>query len=185
VTEEQLLTAIKEDPQLFEEVFRLYYTPVFGYILRRTGNMDDAADISAETFYKAFTHIQKFNYRGISIKVWLYRIATNEVNMFFRFRKKRLSVFSKWDESSVKEFRSYLQHDRESFEMELIQHEKYLNVLKSLKLLPVKYQEVIALKYFESKSIREISEITAKSEGTVKSLLSRGVKKLQHLCNQK
>ncbi|HEX5003318.1 MAG TPA: RNA polymerase sigma factor [Bacteroidia bacterium] len=185
MTEEQLLSAIRENPQVFEEVFRRYYTPVFGYILRRTGNIDDAADIAAETFYKAFVHIRKFEYRGISIKVWLYRIATNELNMFFRFRKKQLSVFSRWDAATVQEFRNVLHHDREMFEAELKRHERYLDVLKSLKQMPVNYQEVIALKYFESKSIREISEITGRSEGTVKSLLPRGVKKLQLLCNQK
>ena len=45
--------------------------------------------------------------------------------------------------------------------------------------MPVKYQEVIALKYFEEKSIKEISEILGKKEGTIKSLISRGLQKLR------
>jgi RNA polymerase sigma-70 factor (ECF subfamily) len=45
--------------------------------------------------------------------------------------------------------------------------------------LPVKYQEVLSLRYFEKKSIAEISQIMSKRPGTIKSLLSRGTKKLR------
>jgi RNA polymerase sigma-70 factor, ECF subfamily len=48
-----------------------------------------------------------------------------------------------------------------------------------LKKLNVKYQEVISLRYFEKKAILEIAEILDKKEGTVKSLLSRGLEKLK------
>ena len=45
--------------------------------------------------------------------------------------------------------------------------------------MDTKYQEVIAFRYFEAKDIREISEILGKPEGTIKSLLSRGLEKLR------
>ena len=77
-------------PVQFAELFNLYYKPIFGYILHRTGNIDDTADIAAETFFKAFRHIQNFSYKGISVKVWLYRIATNEVNLYFRYKSKNI-----------------------------------------------------------------------------------------------
>jgi RNA polymerase sigma-70 factor (ECF subfamily) len=53
-----------------------------------------------------------------------------------------------------------------------------------LKTLPLKYQEVIALKYFEGKENKEIAEILNINEGTLKSLLSRGLEKLRKKCNQ-
>jgi len=59
-----------------------------------------------------------------------------------------------------------------------------MSVLKELKTLPVKYQEVIALRYFEGKENKEIAEILNINEGTLKSLLSRGVEKLRQKCNQ-
>lgn len=52
---------------------------------------------------------------------------------------------------------------------------------KLLSSLPSIYQKVIALRYFEEMSIREIGEILDKKEGTVKSLLSRGLEKLRKL----
>ena len=87
MSETELLRKIKTNPAQFSELFNLYYKPVFGYILRRTTNFDDTADIAAETFIKAFRNINKFTYTGVSVKVWLYRIATNEVNMFIRQKK--------------------------------------------------------------------------------------------------
>ena len=51
-------------------------------------------------------------------------------------------------------------------------------------MLSVKYQEVLTLRYFENKQIKEISEILGKREGTVKSLLHRGLEKLRRLMEQ-
>jgi len=84
MTEIDLLANIKTNPADFSELFKLYYKPIFGYILRRTCDFDDTADIAADTFFKAFRHINNFSYKGIPVKVWLYRIATNEVNIYNR-----------------------------------------------------------------------------------------------------
>ena len=184
MTELELLKKIKDNPAAFSEVFKLYYKPVFGYILRRTGNFDDTTDIAANTFTKAFTHIKNFSYKGISIKVWLYRIATNEVNQFFRHKQKKSLLFDKVDFENKELFRNYLHQDKEEMEAELQKHHQFLTVLKALKTLPNKYQEVIALRYFEGKNNKEIVEILNINEGTLKSLLSRGLQKLREKCNQ-
>jgi RNA polymerase sigma-70 factor (ECF subfamily) len=184
VTEIELLNRIRSNPGDFSELFTLYYKPIFGYILRRTGDFDDAADIAAETFLKAFRHIAGFSYTGISIKVWLYRIATNEINLFFRQRRKHHSLFERMVMEDRAFFSQYLQEDKKEMEWELQKHEQFLTVLKHLKTLPVKYQEVISLRYFERKDNREIAAILGIREGTLKSLLSRGLEKLRQKCNQ-
>ena len=50
---------------------------------------------------------------------------------------------------------------------------------ESIRKLDIKYQDVIALRFFEHKSIKEIAIILDKKEGTIKSLLSRGIEKLK------
>ena len=182
--ETELLKKIRENPESFSELFKLYYQRIFGYIIRRTGNFDDAADIAADTFLKAFRHIHNFRYSGISVKVWLYRIATNEINLYFRNRKKHNSIFERIITADKDIFNSFLTDDRKEMESELQKHDQFLSVLKELKTLPVRYQEVIALRYFEGKDNREISEILGINEGTLKSLLSRGLEKLRQKCNQ-
>ena len=184
MTELELLDKIKETPNAFSEVFKLYYKPIFGYILRRTGDFDDSADIAANTFFKAFTHINNFSYNGISIKVWLYRVATNEINQFFRNTQKHTSLFERLDFVDKEEFGNYLQQDKEEIEAELKKHSQFLAILKALKTLPNKYQEVISLKYFEGKKNKEIAEILNINEGTLKSLLSRGLERIRDKCNE-
>ena len=77
-----------------------------------------------------------------------------------------------------------MDEDRNDIETELQKHNQFVAVLKELKAIPVKYQEVIALRYFEGKSNKEIVEILNINEGTLKSLLSRGLEKLRIKCNQ-
>jgi RNA polymerase sigma-70 factor (ECF subfamily) len=182
--ETDLLNRIKLRPGHFSELFKLYYKQIFGYIFRRTGNFDDTADIASDTFLKAFRHIHSFRYTGISVKVWLYRIATNEINLYFRHKNKHNSIFELISTEDKNIFEDYIAEDKREIESELERHEQFLSVLRELKTLPVKYQEVIALRYFEGKDNKEIAEILNINEGTLKSLLSRGIEKLRQKCNQ-
>jgi RNA polymerase sigma factor (sigma-70 family) len=184
MTEIELINRIKNNPADFSELFKLYYKPIFGYIFRRTGDFDDTADIAADTFLKAFKHINKFTLRGISVKVWLYRIATNEMNLYFRHKKTHNSLFERIDFENKNEFSHFLHEDKKELDMELQKHSQFLAVLESLKTLPVRYQEVISLRYFEGKDNKEITEILNINEGTLKSLISRGLEKLRQKCNQ-
>lgn len=184
MSESELLAKIKDNPAFFSELFDLYYKPIFGYIFRRIGDFDDTADIASETFLKAFTQITKFIYRGISIKIWLYRIATNEVNLHYRQQRKHTTLFEKGTLEHIDQFKESLLEDKKELETELLLHNQFLSVLQHLKTLPVKYQEVIALRYFEGKDNKEIAQILDIKEGTLKSLLSRGVEKLKIKCNQ-
>jgi len=179
MTESELLNKIKSNPAVFSELFKLYYKPIFGYVLRRTGDFDDTADITAETFFKAFKYISNFSYNGISIKIWLYRIATNEVNLFIRQKKRHNRIFERLKLEDNELFNKYLNEDRRESDTELQKNDQFLVILKEVKLLPVKYQEVISLKYFEGKDTKEIAEILNIKEGTLKSLLSRGLEKLR------
>jgi RNA polymerase sigma factor (sigma-70 family) len=182
--ETELLAQIKNDPGAFRQLFELYYKSIFGYILRRTADFNHTADIASETFLKAFKNIRRFDHRGISIKVWLYQIATNEVNLYFRNQKKNKRLFEANAMDDPELFKSSLQEDRQILEKELLHHEQFLSVVKHLKQMPSKYQNVISLRYFEGKDNREIAEILNLKEGTLKSLLSRGLEKLKNLCNE-
>jgi RNA polymerase sigma-70 factor (ECF subfamily) len=184
MTEIELLNRIKNNPADFAELFKLYYKPIFGYILRRTGDFDDTSDIAADTFLKAFRNINNFAYTGISIKVWLYRIATNEVNLYIRQKKRHNSIFERLTFEDKRLFNQHLQEDKKALEIELQKHDQFLLLIRELKTLPTKYQEAISLRYFEGKDNKEIAEILEINEGTLKSIISRGLEKLRKKCNQ-
>jgi RNA polymerase sigma-70 factor (ECF subfamily) len=177
--ERELLLRIQSDPNEFGTLFDHYYRPVFGYIYRRTGKYALSKDITAETFLKAFLKINAFVWKDISISFWLFRIATNEVNQFFRKKKYQSRLAEYVHETGLCQPDS--EEERLALETEMKAHEDFILIQKNLKLLKLHYQEVIALRYFESKEIAEISVILDKPEGTVKSLISRGLEKLRGL----
>lgn len=179
--EQLLLEKIRSDPKEFGILFDHYYSRIFGYILRRTMNYDLAGDIVAETFLKAFLKINEFKWKDISISSWLFKIATNEINQYYRKQKYSplsLDLLLDREEFDISNKESF-EEERTRIEVELKNYDDFILVQKKLEKLSIKYQEVIALKYFEEKSMKEISEILGKKEGTVKSLISRGLKKLK------
>lgn len=180
VEEKQLLQKIKENPELFGEIFDVYYKTIFSYIFRRVADYDIPRDIAADVFLKAYLKVGSIVWKNISILTWLYRVATNEVNYYHRKNKSSKLSFEIFAYQSEKlfEFEDY-QTEKQHLENEFKLNEDFVKVQRSLKKLNVKYQEVISLRYFEKKAILEIAEILDKKEGTVKSLLSRGLEKLK------
>ncbi len=179
--EEKLIREIKSDPGKFSILFDEYYQTIFGYIFRRVADYDIARDIASETFLKAFLNIRSFKWTGAPVSSWFYRIASNECLLYFRKRKYRpesldnLITEISWDAADPV---STLE-EKNSIEKEWQQHHDFLVVQKEVMQLPVSYQEVLALRYFEKMKIEEIAMILNKKTGTVKSLLSRGIKKLR------
>ncbi|HEY2582891.1 MAG TPA: RNA polymerase sigma factor [Mucilaginibacter sp.] len=180
--EAELIEQCRSNPAAFGQVFDYWYKPVFGYIMRRTADYDLSKDIAAETFLKAFLNINSFKWRGISISAWLYRIATNELNQYYRSSKYKPQSLQQLFENPQMEKLLHQQADseREIMEKELKAHNDYNLIRTNLLKLDVKYQEVRSLRYFEQKTNSEISSILNKNEGTVKSLLSRGLEKLRN-----
>ena len=179
----QLIQKAKNDPETFGILYDKYYQQIFGYIQRRVLNWELAQDITSEVFIKAFKSIWKFRWTGISIKAWFYRIATNEVNMYFR--KGKYVPVSLQELMERKGFEpidiNTTEEEKAQIEKKLRQYEDFILIQSKIKELPIKYQEVISLRYFEQKSIKEISEILNKNEGTIKSLLSRGIDRIRNL----
>ena len=187
LNEEQLLNEIEDDPQKFGQVYEAFYKKIFGYVYRRTTDYEAAGDISAETFLKAYVNINKFKWRNISLLYWLYQIATNELNKYFNSHKYRPYSLSRVQEEYGIDIAGYSNEESESIKLqdELEKHHEFMSINDSIKKLDIKYQDVISLRFFEHKSIKEIGIILSKKEGTIKSLLSRGIEKLKENINGK
>jgi len=181
--EKDLIQQCRASPAAFGQVFDIWYKPVFGYILRRTADYDLSKDIAAETFLKAFLKINGFQWRGISLSAWLYRIATNELNQYYRSSKYKPQSLQQLLENPQMEKLLHQQDgdEREAMEKEMQGFNDFNLIRTNLLKLDIKYQEVIALRYFEQKTNTEISDILDKNEGTIKSLLSRGLEKLRNM----
>lgn len=181
-TEQKLITSIQKDPHQFGILFDTYYSSIFNYVFRRIGDYDTAKDVVSETFLKAFLNIGKFQWKGISISFWLYRIANNEIQQCFRKKKYTPDSLDLMIETTGWDIIDPIStlENKLQMEKELKLDEDFAFFQNEIKKLPIAYQEVLALKYFEQKSIKEIAMIINKKEGTIKSLLSRGIDKLRN-----
>lgn len=180
--EKQLVEKAKSDPLAFGELYDLYYPIIFNYILRRAGEAADAADITSDVFFKAMKNLAGFEWRGIPFSSWIYKIASNEISNHFRkkklFRLLSLEALYKNHGFDIPD-KIDLQEEYTQIQEQLELQKDFRALQQLLKELPVKYQEVIVLRFFEGKKIKEISQITGKNTNTIKSLLARGLEKLR------
>jgi len=181
LNEEQLLKEIEADPEKFGQVYEAFYSKIFGYVYRRITDYEAARDITAETFMKAFGNITKFKWRNISLLYWLYQIATNELNKYFNSHKYKPQSLCRIQEEYGIDVVDHSNAESDSIKLqdELEKHQEFISMNEAIKKLDTKYGDVISLRFFEHKSLKEIAVILDKKEGTIKSLLSRGIDKLK------
>lgn len=173
-----LVQRSQRDINAFGELYDEFYPRIMNYVLRRTASIDIAQEVTSVVFFKALENIGRFEWRGLPFSAWLYRIASNEIANHYRgngHKEYRL------DETIALKAGAFGSHGDEATDLEadLLKHEEFLSLHEQLSQLPLKYQEVITLRFFEDKQIGEIGEILGKPVGTVKSLLHRGLEKLR------
>lgn len=178
--EKQLIAAARKNPEMFGEIFDHYYPKILNYLIRRTVDLGLSQDLSSEVFLKAFNKLWQFRFKGVSFGAWLYQIANNEIRMHFRSKKITYSLDQMTEDHGFDVPDSVdLEAEMKQAEDMLEKHADFLKIQKVISTLPLIYQEVLALRFFEEKSLLEIAQILSKKEGTVKSLLSRGLQKIR------
>ncbi|HVX26365.1 MAG TPA: RNA polymerase sigma factor [Parafilimonas sp.] len=181
--DEYLIKLIKTDASAFGTLFDIHYPAVFNYVFHRLADYELCRDITSEVFLKAFLNISSYRFRGIPVLFWLYRIANNEIQQYYRSKKYKPANFSAAINAHDLQLINNAsdEEEKKQLEIELQKHDEFILLQQKIKLLPIDYQEVIVLKYFEQKTIKEIAVIKHKKEGTIKSWLSRGVEKLKKI----
>jgi RNA polymerase sigma-70 factor (ECF subfamily) len=180
--EKKIVEESRTNPGAFGKIFEEYYPAIFRYCLHRTGNTEVANDVAAETFYRALNKLGSFKWAGVPFSAWLYRIAGNEIIDYFRHKKYEPDSY----DEAEHELNLPDRHAEANIEKEMIEaqeavetNKKFMEAKEAIGKLPVKYQEVLALRFMEDKKILEICAITGKGEGTIKSLISRGLSRLR------
>jgi RNA polymerase sigma-70 factor (ECF subfamily) len=171
--ERALVLAARTDKEAAAQLYEKYYRPIFRYIYRSTLNHSSTEDLTSNVFLSAFRHLGSFRWRRIPFSAWLYRIATNEVRMYFR-RQTRVNLSSL--EGTATELPGAA-----SPEDDLVALEQYQVLHRALLELRPKFRTAIILRYFERKPVAEIAVITNRSVGAVKSRLHRGLAELQEI----
>ncbi len=173
LSDQELVTLAKSDPEVFGVLMERYESPLLTYIQRLTGwKKSEAEDILQESFIKAYRSLNSYD-TALKFSSWLYRVAHNQTVDTLRKERSRPFVTA----FSVDEV-AHLLSDATDLEAEFLQQETFKKVEDAIYDLPLKYREVLVLRFLEEKEYEEIGDILKKPKGTIATLIRRGRKLL-------
>lgn len=149
----------------FEEAYEAHFHCVFRYLSSRTANEQDAQDVAAEVFSRAYQHWSGFR-ADSSVRTWLFSIARNTLTSHYRRRRHHEPLGP--HHTTVA-----------SHEAEFLRQEERVELLAVVHCLPDDQQELLALRFAGGLRCREIAEVVGKTEAAVKMALHRTVEKLR------
>lgn len=164
--EQHWIAEAQRDPGCFEPLYNRYYDEIFRFIYRRTDRESLTADLSSQTFYKALINIKKYRWTGRPFVAWLYRIATNEVNKYYRDKRPVFLI----EEEKVWESLN---------EEEVIPNSD--DLVRVFNVLTDEEVRLLELKYFEGKTFREIAAIQDITESSCKMRVYRLLDRMKQL----
>ncbi len=166
--------AKKGNQTAFKYLLDTFWSDVYKYQLKRTKSENDAEDIAIQTFSKAFDKIQTFDEKYV-FKTWIITISKNiHIDLL---RKKSSSI--RIENAQEQDEKIYLViDDNPTPEDKIIRDQNLAKLLRDIKLLKPKYQEVIHLRYFQELSYKEIASEINESISNVKVKLLRAKKLL-------
>ena len=170
------------DIAAFDSIMLLYRERLYSVIYNMTFNHDDAADLTQESFVKAFRSLGKFKGKS-SFFTWLYRIGVN-MTLSHLQRKKTRKFFSfeqiSEDFGPSKEIERLSSSENSSVRSTLL-NELHQKLNEALLKLSDKHRTIVVLFEIDGLSHKEISKIMKCTEGTVRSRLHYAKLQLQSM----
>lgn len=168
-----------ENPDRFDEIYRRYRDDIFRFVARRIGP-DDAPDITADVFVRAFRVRDRYDPSRPDARPWLYGIATNVVGDHrrrMRIRRSRTeSIAVSWLERDA-EFSDLVAADADA----VSQRAQLVTALRSLRR---RDREVLLLAVLEDLTYQQIAEALGMPVGTVRSSLNRARRRMRELISE-
>lgn len=164
-----ILEKSRKDPEAFGQLYKKYFDRIFGFVYRQTDDADVASDLCSQTFLNALKNVDKFSFRGVPVSAWFYKIASNEVNRYYR-KKKSDKTFSLEEEK----IRNLYEQANEGWDDEMIER-----LLGYLAELAPEMLEVLNLRFFEDKDFKEIAFILDITESGAKMRTYRALDSLR------
>lgn len=161
----------------FQHIVKVYQKPLYWYIRRLVLVHEDAEDILQETFLKAYRHLWMLRSEN-SLKTWLFRIATNEVNRYFKKRKTAES-------ETIEQLCIGIEQKDGMIESQAPSEGQVGEVLHSamLRMSPLQRQ-VFNLRYYHEMDYDQISRITGASKNTLMVSYHEACKKIEKEANR-
>jgi RNA polymerase sigma-70 factor (ECF subfamily) len=156
-----------EDQEAFAVLYRRYVTPVYRYFHARTGDGQQAEDLTAQTFVAALEGLPRYRERG-TFAGWLFTIAARRLADHFRHRPTvRLDDIA--DRTSPDP----------SPEASVEQAEQMTRLGRAVQTLSPDRAQAMGLHFFGELSLGDTARVMGRSKVAIKSLIHRALRDLR------
>ena len=160
--------------QAFERLVRCYQQHAIGVAYQMLGDWEDARDAAQDAFIKAYQAINSFDVSRCKFSTWLYRIL---INTCIDYHRRRDAVTEAIGITPFSGF--YQEPPAPDHDIEASEHRAILK--QALDRLSDRHRAVVTLRDLQGLSCREIGEIMACSEATVRVHLFHARRKLKKI----
>ena len=161
----------KQDPEAFARLYDRYVEAIYRFVYLKLPSREDAQDITAETFTKAWQYLNE-QHEVVHIRALLYRIARNLIADFFRSQKPNVSLEELvTNEVPIASNEGIRVSDRAEFAL----------VVQKLERLKEDFRDVLTLRLIDDLPFQDIADILEKKPGNVRVIYHRALKALKEL----
>jgi RNA polymerase sigma-70 factor (ECF subfamily) len=162
------------DINAFGVLVERYQRRVHNLMYRLVGSPQEAAELTQETFIKAYENLAQFQ-RDKEFFPWLYAIGLNVARDLLRRKKPNAEIFAgsyleRFQECSNPQY----QTDR------LCEGLDFLRLERALKDLPLIFREALILRYYAGLPIQAVADVLRISLSAAKMRICRGLEMLRH-----
>ncbi len=161
------------DREAFAGLVERYKRGIANFIGASVRNSSDAADLTQETFLRAYAHLGSFNPSLGKFSTWLYHIARNVVRTHLGKQQRRPATQEMPEDQTLENFIADSSRDSDPAEG-ILRSEAERELRAALAELPERTRTVLALRYFDNLEYHAIAGALGLSLGNVKTLIHRG-----------
>ena len=155
----RLVQRCAREPEAFAVIYERFYPMILNYTFRRTLCISAAEELTSNTFFKALRGLPRYRAGDQPIRAWLYAIATNELRMHWRWRRRH-PVVRLGDLDVARHRVLFEQGGLEQLEQQAQWEQRmtaFARLHQALATLPQRHQTIIALRYFEQMPLEQIA----------------------------
>ena len=167
--------AIRGEAEAFGLLYDHYQPKIYRFVYFKVSHREEAEDLTHQVFLKSWENIADYELYEFPFSSWLYRIARNQTIDYYRTKKSNSSLESIAETKSLEDDEIISELIDDSFNIKKIK--------EAIVLLSDDQQNVIILRFIEDLSPKETAEIMDKTEGAIKILQHRAIKKLKEILN--
>jgi len=173
-SDEALVRQVREgDPDAFGVLVDRYKRGIANFIGAGVRGPSDIADLSQETFLRAYAHLGTFNPQLGKFSTWIYQIARNVVRTHLGKSQKRPPTLELPEDQTLEN--ALPDHSLDADPAGgILRSEAEREVREAMAELPERTRTVLALRYFDNLEYHAIASTMGLSLGNVKTLIHRG-----------